>query len=194
MIRKFLSDSIPDLFKSYDTGEPFEHCSLCGNGLADAERYAVEKVIKQNKVLNKSEIVYEYAICWDCVSNMSGEISEESKQSIVELYQSYNENVIMKLDYLHAAERYDIAAWTERCTFTGKEVRLCNEYNVSGIVENGGLLYEHSPIVVSGDFIEEMQEVLSKETKDTLNGLKDDILDGSPSVEDIINTPTIGIF
>jgi hypothetical protein len=194
MIRKFLSDNIPELFQSYDTNEPFAHCSMCERKLLLEDRYAVEKVVKQNKVLNKSEIVYEYAICWDCVNEMSDDISEESKASILNLYESYNNNVAMKLDYLHRTEKYNIESWTERCTFTGKEIRLCNEFSVSGIIDRGGLLYEHSPMVVSDEFMEEMQGVLSKETKDSLNGLRDKILDGSPSLEDIINTPTIGIF
>jgi hypothetical protein len=87
-----------------------------------------------------------------------------------------------------------IDSWTERCTFTGKESRLCEEFSVSGIIERGSLVYEHSPVVVSDDFMKLVQGVLSKETKETFDGLRDKILDGSPSIEDLIFSPSPGIL
>lgn len=194
MIKKFLSDSIPKFFYEFETEEPFKHCSLCNKELGESDKYAVEKVMKQNKHLNKAEIVYEYAMCWDCAAGMGDEISEESKDSIVNLYQEHSENVMMKLDYLHRTEKYNIESWMERCTFTGKETRLCGEYSVSGIIENNQLLFEHSPVVVSDDFMEKMQDVLSEKTKEFLDGLKDELIDSPSEFNDIINSPTVGLF
>ncbi|MBT8327768.1 MAG: hypothetical protein KJP21_08590 [Bacteroidia bacterium] len=194
MIKKFLSDSIPKFFYEFETEEPFKHCSLCNRELSDSDKYAVEKVLKQNKKINKAEIVYEYAMCWDCASEMGDEISEESKESIVNLYQDHSENVMMKLDYLHRTEKYNIESWLERCTFTGKETRVCGEYSVSGIIEGGKLLYEHSPVVVSDEFMEKMQEVLSEKTKEFLDGLKDELIYSPSEFNDIINSPTVGLF
>ena len=82
MIRKKISSSIPSFFYSYDTNTPFSQCSICNKFFNDSSRYFIEKVFKQNIVLNKSEIVYEYAICELCATSMSDEISEESKISI----------------------------------------------------------------------------------------------------------------
>ena len=64
----------------------------------------------------------------------------------------------------------------------------------NGIIENGCLVYEHTPIVISDDFVLKIQEVLSKETKDTFNDFKKQITDGSPSVEDLIFSPSPSIF
>ncbi len=194
MIRKKISSSIPSFFYSYDTNTPFSQCSMCNKFFNDSSRYFIEKVFKQNIVLNKSEIVYEYAICELCATSMSDEISEESKISITELYEAHSENLLRKIDYLHRTEKYSIDSWVDRCSMTGKEVRLCDEYAVNGIVENGCLVYEHTPIVISDDFVQKIQEVLSKETKDTFNDFKNQITDVSPSVEDLIFSPSPSIF
>ena len=193
-MQKKISSPIPSFFYSFDTNAPFNQCTLCNEDFQKNSTYFIEKIFKQNLVLNKSEIVYEYAICESCASSMSSEISEKSKLAINKLYGEHRENLFRKLDYLHRTEKYTIDSWVDRCSMTGKEVRLCNEYAVSGIIENGCLVYEHTPIVISDDFVIKIQEVLSKETKDTFNDFKKQITDGSPSVEDLIFSPSPGIF
>ena len=101
MIRKKITSSIPSFFYSYETNAPFKHCTMCGESFTDLSRYFIEKVFKQNIVLNKSEIVYEYAICELCATSMSNEISDESKLAITQLYEAYSENLLRKIDYLH---------------------------------------------------------------------------------------------
>jgi hypothetical protein len=194
MIKKFLKDGVPPIFCNYDTGLPFTKCSLCENELTPASKYLVEKVFKQNRKLNISEIVYEYAVCWDCASELGTDISKDSREAISAVFQEYQDPMRLRLEHLHSSELYIIDSWTERCTFTGKETRMCEEFAVSGIIEEGSLLYEHSPVVVSDDFMLLVQSVLSKETKETFDGLRDKILDGSPSVEDLIFSPTPGII
>ncbi len=193
MIKKYLSDKIPTFFFNHTTGQPFEFCNACGEHL-DGRKYIIEKVFKQNLLFNKAEIVYEYAICFKCSSSMQGEISDESMQNITNLFKEYQQNVMMKLDYLHSTEKYDIESWIESCSFTGKSTKICEEFTVTGIVEDNSLVFEQSPIVVSDQFLELVQESLSKSTKDAFDGLRDKILIDSPTIEDIINTPTIGIF
>ena len=100
----------------------------------------------------------------------------------------------MKLDYLHETEKYDITSWIETCSFTGKPIHLCDEFTVSAIIEDNRVVFEHAPIAVSDQFMDLIQENLSQSTKDSFNGLRDKINDDSPSIEDIINTPVVGIF
>jgi hypothetical protein len=125
---------------------------------------------------------------------MQGEISDESMQSLVRIMQQHHPQFLMKLEYLHETEKYDLDSWIETCSFTGKPIHLCDEFTVSAIIENGNLVFEQTPIAVSDQFMELIQENLSKETKESFNGLRDKINDDSPSLEDIINTPTVGIF
>ena len=186
MIRKFFGDGIPSFFNNYDTGAPFTTCTFCDVELATKSKYAIEKMINQNITVQSREIVYEYALCWDCAKTMGSTVSDDSKKAIKELYNEHSETVMRKLGYLHHTEKYSLESWLERCSLTGKEIRLCGEFSVSGIVEGGNLVYEQSPIVVSDEFMHKLQQVLSKETKEGFDGLRDKILNVSPSIEDLI--------
>lgn len=194
MSKKFLSEGVPSFFMKYDTGLPFDQCSLCENSLETQNRYIVEKVFKQNRLLYTSEIVHEYAVCWDCTQSAGQEVSDESRQAIMNLFREHQAHVMMKADFLHEQELYAMKSWVEKCSLTGKEIRLCDEYAVSGIIENGRLVYDYSPMVVSDTFMQKLQGVLSKETKEAFDDLSEQILDGAPSLEDFIFTPTPGLF
>lgn len=194
MIRKFLNDGIPSFFHNFDTGAPFAKCTFCDENLEEKSKYAVEKMMNQNTVLQSREIIYEYALCWDCAASMGSDISEDSKAAIQLLYNQHSENIIRKLNYLHETKKYSLDSWLERCSMTGKEIRLCSEFSVSGIIEDGNLVFEQSPMVVSEDFMYKMQKVLSKETKESFDGLRDKILDGTPSVEDLVFGPVPGLI
>jgi len=193
MIKKYLADNVPEFFFRFDTNQPFEKCTMCGEAL-NGKKHVIEKVFKNNKSLNIKEILYEYAVCFDCTGQMQGDISEESMQSMIRIMNEHKHQFIMKLEYLHETEKYDVASWIETCSFTGKPIHLCEEYTVSAIIEDDKLVFEQAPIAVSETFMELIQENLSKETKDSFNGLRDKINDDSPSIEDIINTPVIGIL
>jgi len=194
MIKKYLHDGVPSLFHNYDTGAPFTKCTFCDANLEEKNKYAVEKLLSQNITLKTREIVYEYAICWDCTGSIGNDISEDSKLAIQQLYTEHSEVLLRKLDYMHRTENYTIDGWLERCSLTGKEIRLCGEFSVSGIIESGNLVYEQTPMVVSDEFMEKLQGVLSQETKDSFDGLRDKIMDGSPSVEDLVFGPVPGLI
>lgn len=194
MIRKFLNDGIPSFFHNYDTGAPFTKCTFCDDSLEYKSRYAVEKMINQNIVLHTREIVYEYALCWDCATSMGTDISEDSKTAIYKMYADHSETLMRKLDYLHGTEKYSLDSWIERCSLTGKEIRLCGEFSVSGIIEDGNLVFEQAPMVVSDEFMQKLQNVLSKETKESMDGLRQKIIDGSPCIEDLVYGPVPGLF
>ena len=83
MTRKKISFPVPSFFYSFDTNAPFVQCTMCNGELQQFSKYFIEKVFKQNRVLNKSEIVYEYAICESCASSMTSEISNESKMLLL---------------------------------------------------------------------------------------------------------------
>lgn len=193
MIKKYLADGVPSFFFKFDTDVPFDRCTLCDE-LLEGKKYIIEKHLKHNKRFGTNEIVYEYAVCEDCTTSMQGDISEESLQSITELFAEHQNQLLMKLEYLHSTEKYNIDSWLEKCSFTGLSTSQCDNFSVSAIIEDGSLVYEQTPMVVSDVFMEKVQDTLSKETKESFDGIKDKIVDGSPSIEDIIGTPTVGII
>ena len=194
MIRKFINEGIPSFFNNYDTGAPFQRCTFCDSKLEASDKYAVEKMINQNITLQSREIVYEYALCWECATSMGSEISDDSREAIQLLYNEHSENLIRKLDYLHSTDKYTLESWMERCSLTNKEIRLCGEFSVSAIIEHGNLVYEQAPMIVSDEFMMKLQNVLSQETKEGFEGLRNKIMDGSPSVEDLVFGPVPGLI
>jgi hypothetical protein len=193
MIQKYFSGEIPPFFNKFDTDVPFTRCTFCDEPL-EGKTYVVEKFMKRNKTFNTSEIIYEYCICFDCASNKQDDISEESMEKIMQLYQNHSNSLLMKLEYLHTTEKYNLDSWMENCSMTGMPINQCEEFAVSAIIEDGQLVFERFPMVVSDVFLELIQENLSKETKESFNGLKDKIINSTPGVEDIIGTPTVGMF
>lgn len=194
MIHKHFSEELPEFLFNYDTKQPFTHCLVCHTALDSVEKYAIEKVFKNNRQMGTSEIIYEYAICLDCAADIGNEISEESLASIQQLYEEHSSNLLMKLEYLHQTDKYNLNSWIERCSFTGKEIRLCSEFSVSAMVEGGKLVYEHSPMAVSDTFMEKMQECMSQKTRDYFDGFKDKYFDLDPDLKDLINGPTVGFI
>lgn len=192
-IKKFLSEGVPVFFHSYETDQPFTACTFCKLPLSRFLRYGVEKVFKQNRTLNSKEIVYEYAICWGCATSMGAEISKDSKVAISKLFEEHNTHLQHKLEYLHTTEKYILDSWLERCSLTGKETRLCEEFAVSAIIEENKLVYEHSPMVISDEFMLKLQDVLSAETKESFDRFREQLVDG-PSIEDLIFSPTPGLI
>ena len=64
---------------------------------------------------------------------------------------------------------------------------------MSAIIEDNRLVYEHSPMVVSDDFMLKLQDVLSKETKESFDKFREQLVAG-PSIEDLIFSPTPGLI
>lgn len=193
MFEKHLSENIPKPFKSVETGEDFKCCLICDELLETKSRYFIEKIFTQNLKLGSSETLYEYAICEPCLNKMQEELSKESLQSIQNLYRMHGFNIIKKMEHLLASKNYDINSWLKACSFTAKPIMECSEYQITGMVENGLFVFGETPLVVSDDFLALTNEVLSKKTKDFLDGFKDDFFDLSPELKDLIKGP-VGVF
>ena len=62
---------IPKPFLAEDTGKPIDRCIDCGHDLMlDDRYYVIEKVFKRYPNLNKTEVLFEYAICHICYDKM----------------------------------------------------------------------------------------------------------------------------
>ena len=56
------------------------------------------------------------------------------------------------------------------------------------------MVFEQGPMVVSDEFMERLQDVLSVETKQAFDKIRDKVFDGSPSLEDLIFSPKPGLI
>lgn len=171
------SIDIPELFYSEKTTEPFSECSLCGKILAAEDTYIIEKSFKRNKSTKQHELIYEYALCSNCQENMRTELSQESLKNIEMYYKLYVDFEKRYADIMESRAVTDLNVddWVSRCLITNKELAQEDEYTIGAQIHNGLLVFGAMPFALGKKAIYEMQEILSKTTKDILDGFQNEI-------------------
>lgn len=132
-------------------GKPFENCIDCNKTFHTDESYVVEKVVRLYPELNKEIVIVEYAMCQHCVQQKTQELSKESLQAMQ--------------SFLKENTRYP--SYTNQgfqCLVTGTPITECVEYQIGGMVL-GGLPDKRTLFMISGKVMEQMNELISNETR-----------------------------
>ena len=66
-------------------------------------------------------------------------------------------------------------SWISKCIITGKAIEQEQEFTIGGLLYQNRLFLDAMPFALSEKAIYEMQEVLSKKTKEFLDGFQNDI-------------------
>ncbi|MEA3445383.1 MAG: hypothetical protein U9R19_11740 [Bacteroidota bacterium] len=173
---------IPELFKSFLSDKPIENCIMCEKYLLEeGTAYFIEKAFKDDYV----EV--EYAICVDCAENMKGSMSAQSIKNIENYFmtkmQYMQENMMafknggMNPEYL-----------LTQCVITGIKRENLKEYQIAGFFNGSFLNLLTFPFLISGEAAEEINELLSKETKGEIDGFVDDFIGLPPEWKKILKT------
>lgn len=168
------SIEIPQEFYSDKTGLIFSECSMCDHVFVDGNSYIVEKSFKRNKITAKAELIFEYALCHKCQENLKSELSEKSIQNIHMYYQLY-------VDFKKRSENFltdnskNLDKWISKCIITGKPIAEEEEFTIGGLFYDHKLVLDAMPFALSEKAIYEMQEILSKKTKEFLDGFQNEI-------------------
>ena len=168
------SIEIPPEFYSDKTGLKFAECSMCNHIFIEGDSYIIEKSFKRNKKTDKAELIFEYSLCHKCQENLKTELSEKSIQNIHMYYQLYvdfkkrSENILK-------ADNKNLNNWISKCIITGKNIVDEKEFTIGGLFYDNKLVLDAMPFAISEKAIYEMQEILSKETKEFLDGFKNEI-------------------
>ncbi len=175
--------AIPEILHSVFEGGPFSKCVVCTKALLEeGVNYSIEKVFRG------SEVIVEYAICQECGEDLASELSEESMERVQQF-------MMEKIDWASRGELLettgeDVGPWIDTCLVTGKSRGDLDAYSICG--RGRGVKLERSliPFMVSGAVAEEVAELLSKATKERLDGFVDehfglpselrDVFDSSP--------------
>ncbi len=160
---------IPSVFLSTDTGGPLERCIQCDYKVFDGDRYyMIEKVFKKYAELRKTEVLFEYAICSDCYEKMKDGMSQESMQNL-SAYMMQNTD-FAKLQERIEEKPEDPEHWLSHCLIKGTPKDEMNEYQLGACFRGDRLVTNFMPPFVVGDLaMEEMNALLSKETKDEMD-------------------------
>ncbi|HMS16601.1 MAG TPA: hypothetical protein PKA37_07155 [Planctomycetota bacterium] len=164
------SDELPPIFlQSVYSGAPFETCLQCGCELRQSNRpHAVERVVRSG------EVIYEYALCSDCVLQILGEYSQESVERIcsyLRFHKTAIDRDLMELRlWLAGTDPVPIIGsptsppepTCSRCARRAEG--FAEEHSVSGLFVGKRLFTGAS--FICGPCAEGVYDVLSKKTKD----------------------------
>ena len=176
-----LSINIPKEFFSEKTGEKFTNCIYCGKSLDKSEHgYFIEKAYNNNPKTNETEIIFEYAICLDCIQETQNELSEKSLKNIQMYFKLYTKNKnIAEDDLLNTKKRIT------NCFITNKPVSSYKEYQIAGFFIDDCIIFtDLYPLSIGEYAIEEIQELISDKTRDYLDKFKDKVI--PPSVREFV--------
>jgi hypothetical protein len=178
---------IPKIFYSDTDDSPFKTCVMCGKDLLTGdEEYMIEKVLKTYPDHDFVSTIFEFAICTKCHSKMQQSMSEESMRNIQSFYNDFirkkgTDSIVVDLS------TFNINNWLSKCFFTGKPVNEMEEYQVVGVFKGDKLLLNKIPMVMGFETMEQMSELLSKQTRDEMNGFREKYLGPPPEISEIFH-------
>ncbi len=181
---------IPDIFKPHKSEDPFKKCTICDADLFSSYfPYIIEKAIKKYKGYPHHDVIFEYAICYSCTSKLQEGISDESKQTMAQYYSKFFE----KDEVINETEEQTLLRKMSSCMIKGTPVRELEEYQVAGFFIGHHLMLNDSPMVISSVVAEELNEILSKKTKDEFDDFKRNITAPPPEFEELFRKKLVFI-
>ncbi|VGO22770.1 hypothetical protein [Pontiella sulfatireligans] len=158
---------LPEIFWSFETGQPMGHCSVCGCDLMEGcLDYQIEKAFKDG------ETIFEAAVCTRCQFEVFSELSEKSREQITRYF---TRRISMHERTSECLERFgtDHRKWIAHCLIKGYPLEECGEYQLYGYCSGGELVFNGAPHILSGEVIEEITDLLSAASLGVLGKLSD---------------------
>lgn len=159
---------IPEVFYSAETGQPFGKCISCNCELGgDGTAYLIEKGFV------KGETAFEYAMCFGCHQGLATELSPASMKRI-EHYFGERIDLVNRRKEIVERDPANWEEWISHCVLSGKP--LGDEYQIYGQCDGGDLLLAYLPYAICGEELENIAQILSKETRERIDDFVDDFL------------------
>lgn len=188
-----MHNGIPDIFKPHKSETPFEKCSICEKEIFHTgEQYMIEKAIKRYKNQQTNDLIFEYAMCMDCSQELASRISQESMQ-MINMYFNQNKKIQNRMKYLALEDPNDLDPWLSTCLIKGTPVEELEEYQIAGMFQGENMIVSDFPYLISGKVGEEINELLSKQTKEEFDNFKRKILAPPPEFEELFKRKLIFI-
>ncbi len=160
---------IPSIFLNSDTKAPLTNCVQCDYDLLNGDRYyMIEKVFKKYPSFQKTEVLFEYAVCSTCYENMKDQMSAESMANL-------SEYMMMNTDFQALQHRIEEnpdnpEMWLSECMIKGTPKDDMTEYQMGACFKKDRLVTNFIPPFIIGELaMEEMNGLLSKQTKDEMD-------------------------
>lgn len=162
---------LPELFHSSETKAPIKTCLVCEKYLLEKEEYIIEKAFTNYAGLNTQDLVWEFAICTDCMKTQMNEYSEESARKMGEYFQE-NMNFSHQNE-LRKNQNFAPHEWISKCIIKGTPIKDCAQYQISAQCMGKMMLFERTPFMISGEAMDEMIQLMSNETLGFFNDFRE---------------------
>lgn len=177
---------IPDVFKSDLTEHYFQHCTVCNTSLLRPPKgYVVEKAFKHHAKFNITDTVFEYAVCMECYQKIHKQFSKSSKQRI-EAYFKQNTDLVNRKEQNFMEGKLGLENWLGSCAVKGTNKEELGEYQIAAHFVGDQMMLNEFPILLGGAAIDEVQELLSPETRGEIDDFTDQFLGLPPEFKEAL--------
>ena len=175
---------IPEQFYSEESNEPLSHCIMCERYLLeDGTQYMVEKAMRRNPELGTESALFEMAVCLDCAEQQRSQLSTESLANIEAFFkENFRHQQRSAIDLVQGQQASD---WLTNCSINGTDIEGETEYQLCGLCNGRQMVFGQLPYVLGGTALEALQDLLSEETKDEMNGFTDTYFGLPPELADL---------
>jgi len=179
---------IPKDFYNSETGQPFTHCLVCETDLMqETQPYSVERAIRHYPEMELTNVVFEYALCAKCTSDMENEISSETKMAIMTYFSEqfdYSSRPIWNTEDDEENE-FDCSQWIDTCAVKGLPKTELFEYSLYARCIGDRIIPEVVPYMISGPAQDDLIELFSNKSLGFLDGFTDKHFTGPPELKEL---------
>lgn len=162
---------IPTIFYNTETRAPIDRCLVCNSYLLIDTDYIIEKAIVNYPTTDSFDLIWEFAMCIDCMTSVLNEYSKQS-HTIMDNYFKKNMN-FTRLHKLISEKNYNIDEWIKECIITGKRKNQCNQYQLCLQCKGKEAIFDRTPFLISDEALDEISQLLSNQTIDAMNQFRD---------------------
>lgn len=174
-----MSQSIPPLFFSFESDEPFHKCLECERELDDTCDYVIEKAVRTYTGFEAKDIIFDYALCMQCAVQIRESFSKQSLQAMDQYFMKHSMNRVV---LVNEEGEFDVEDCLASCMVKGTKASELTEYQIYAHCRGKNLNSQIPPYMVSSDAVDEVLPLLSNETQDILNGFFNKHFSPDPSI------------
>ena len=187
-------DKLPDIPKEFfnsETNQPFSNCLVCEcNLMEESQPYAIERAIRHYPEMELKSVVFEYALCAKCISQMENDLSSETKMSIMK-YFSENLDLSSRPKWQPAEDEdeeaipFDVSEWIDKCSVKGVPRSELYEYTLCARCIGGKIIPEVVPYMISGLAQDDLVDLFSNKSLGFLDDFTDKHFSGPPEFKEL---------
>lgn len=184
---------IPKDFHNSETGAPFTNCLVCECDLKnETVPYSIERAIRYYPEMELQNVVFEYAMCAKCMSQMENELSGETNMAIMQYFAGnfdYNNRPEWKansdLEEDEEPTEFKIEDWISRCSIKELPREELFEYTLCARCIGDKIIPEVAPYMISGVAQDELIELFSNKSLGFLDDFTDKHFSGPPELKEL---------